>query len=69
MKKRELSQLGLHELSALAEKLRVELAKHRIQKSVGSVENPLVQRAMRRTLARALTLAKLRSQSTSRFSK
>jgi ribosomal protein L29 len=56
MKKNELMELSLAELSVLVRRLRDELGKARLQKCMGEVENPQIFRTHRRTVARALTV-------------
>ena len=57
MKLKEILDLGLIELKQQEGALRKELFNLRIQKQVGSLENPLRIRAVRRELARVLTVA------------
>jgi len=61
MKLKEIVDLGLPELKQQEATLRKELFNLRIQKQVGSLENPLRIQAVRRELARVLTVAKRKS--------
>jgi large subunit ribosomal protein L29 len=61
MKLKEIVDLGSVGLKQQEAALRKELFNLRIQKQVGSLENPLRIQAVRRELARVLTVAKQRS--------
>ena len=61
MKLKEIVDLGLTELKQQEATLRKELFNLRNQKQVGSLENPLRIQAVRRELARVLTVAKQKS--------
>ncbi len=61
MKLKEIVDLGLTELKQQEATLRKELFNLRIQKQVGSLENPLRIQAVRRELARVLTVVKQKS--------
>jgi large subunit ribosomal protein L29 len=61
MKLKEIVDLGSIGLKQQEAALRKELFNLRIQKQVGSLENPLRIQAVRRELARVLTVAKQRS--------
>lgn len=56
MKKKDVKELGKVELVGRVNELRREIFQLRIQKSVGTVENPLRIRNSRREVALALTL-------------
>ena len=61
MKLKEIVDLGLTGLKQQEATLRKELFNLRIQKQVGSLENPLRIQAVRRELARVLTVVKQKS--------
>ncbi len=61
MKLKEIVDLGLTELKQQEATLRKELFNLRIQKQVGSLGNPLRIQAVRRELARVLTVVKQKS--------
>ena len=58
MKLKEIKSMGASELRQREAELRKELFTIRIQKQVGQLENPLRSRAVRKELARVLTVSK-----------
>lgn len=63
MKARELRDLSTEELSQREGELREQLFKLRFQKSTGQIEDPQRLRAVRRDLARVLTVLRERRTS------
>ena len=61
MKLKELLDLGIGDLKQQESVLRKELFNLRVQKQVGSLENPLRLRSARRELARVLTVVQQKS--------
>ncbi len=56
LRTRDLRKMSREELEKKLEELREELAKLRLKSAVGTLDNPGAVRAVRRTIARILTI-------------